>query len=1625
MRTFPSHLEDISQTPQSPHLPNTASAARTPEKTSPMRVRTMKEYEEEMAALKKENFNLKLRIYFMQERREQLNSAEDVEALIKSNTELKVQFELLKKDLADKEDLLVQTAKALELLKQGHKANIDELLKSHNAEKEELQNRIDRLDKELKEMKFLDSSARFDDSSAMYALAFGLNPRLTSQTDMHHHIKAVENELEEERRKCLMMKEDISVIENDKRTMQAECSNLQQRVASMQSELNSAQKEIEEKTKGLVSANECLRLLEQTIGKHEKCILLKNETISELENKMNTMERKLSEYEMQKLKEKPSLADLQSKLEAANRENVNLKYELSQVRLLESPSQRGSRTRSTSRHSNERDRDLLKQLKEAHSKQEILEDQLKALSKKCKESEHLIAEKDQRISQKERDYFKACKLLHDVLRTNKQMKKEMIELRGDNTDNSDTASETQSRSGSLHLPTVSDVNVAPVDVDRGHELKAELDELNNKLAAVTMEKATIQLEFECEIQSLHKSLKEKEQQLLELEHKIASVGDMETKDNRISELESEVAELKTKLSELQEKQSSEEMQREQNVVEELEAKKKEIEHLEGELRKRTFNLQELVNKELWDKNREIEKLNKQCERRQFEIMSLKQQINSRDFQLSVIQEKVKEIDMNPLSTSLVMREIQPALIDKEAKENAGPDDGNWLRDQLRQNIEEKRLLTRKVEELKERLRNTPERDAENKIIQNLKSELAAAKQQAEQAEKSRKEVMNACTLLTTRLQELADFLDSLLPLLGAKKRRVVQQAVERSRELSRSFTIAADESQLHTSAWSDLHPSLYKPLLPDISTVDFWSGEDVSESLGEEYNEEHSQVEISTLGLVQKDSELSKTDLENISKVPPPSPLKNSFQSLTIWGLGSLESGDNDNNSVVIGRDSDLINLVSVSDKLPITDMTEGSLLDTCSDRNSPGKSVLVDSNQSDIKKSSNIGRIVVTSKKKDSVKKSSLVWVVGDANGNKNKGESGTCMSESEAWSEPDRDVSHARIGLTEDVNTSPKPLSWAHDDSTDTTTDTTRRSSGGKRISELRRLQHKIRSLEQVNEALRGELMILHQLAPSTLTEPNREDKSTSIELASDVSLPVPAHLLEEIRHQREKLESSLFHNDYIRRQLESAFSSLKSGHGEDIEKPLRLRLVELCSKLEKSELEYKDLESRYKELDNLFVESRMEKEQWRGKVELLQSQISELQANVQEKANEVLEKHCALLEAENTIRQQSLESQKKLDDANNALVCAEQEVERLLARLSELETEKSNLLEKLDQAENENKKLTEIYQTCEKNNRQIQEELNKRLEDCREKKEKFEAALTESQQRLETCEREARAHMAELKTQLAEAERASTEIEAGLRVQLEVATQQCSHFESKLEEMDSVQKLTHLEHLKSELERRVAELEAANTELETKMTNLQIAKPALSDCETEDGASSLPGSPRRTNWVHSEPTSPSKPLSPLVLHQPRYTTQRSHELTSDYLSDQDTGPSSAQTNVNNNPWFPPTSPRSNISASPDLGIESDQGRFSSLEGNPHIKSQAISIREPGTGEIMKLEEENSHLRRHLMKTRCALEETLAQLTAANKKKRQVERAICRQLHKTHSILKKARVNLEAEEDFMPENC
>ncbi|MED6294349.1 hypothetical protein CHARACLAT_020221 [Characodon lateralis] len=71
----------------------------------PLQPHTLKQFEQHLNDLKKENFSLKLRIYFLEERIQQKyeESSEDV---YRTNIELKVEVESLKKELQEKQELL-------------------------------------------------------------------------------------------------------------------------------------------------------------------------------------------------------------------------------------------------------------------------------------------------------------------------------------------------------------------------------------------------------------------------------------------------------------------------------------------------------------------------------------------------------------------------------------------------------------------------------------------------------------------------------------------------------------------------------------------------------------------------------------------------------------------------------------------------------------------------------------------------------------------------------------------------------------------------------------------------------------------------------------------------------------------------------------------------------------------------------------------------------------------------------------------------------------------------------------------------------------------------------------------------------------------------------------------------------------------------------------------------------------------------------------------------------------------------------------------------------------------------------------------------------------------------------
>ncbi|NXW01623.1 CK5P2 protein, partial [Fregetta grallaria] len=103
--------------------------------------------------LKKENFNLKLRIYFLEERMQQKFDG-PTEEIYKINIELKVEIESLKHDLQEREKLLIKASKAVESLAQGGDAEIQRVKEGAQKKMQEMEenltSRINFLEENLK-----------------------------------------------------------------------------------------------------------------------------------------------------------------------------------------------------------------------------------------------------------------------------------------------------------------------------------------------------------------------------------------------------------------------------------------------------------------------------------------------------------------------------------------------------------------------------------------------------------------------------------------------------------------------------------------------------------------------------------------------------------------------------------------------------------------------------------------------------------------------------------------------------------------------------------------------------------------------------------------------------------------------------------------------------------------------------------------------------------------------------------------------------------------------------------------------------------------------------------------------------------------------------------------------------------------------------------------------------------------------------------------------------------------------------------------------------------------------------------------------------------------------------------
>ncbi|XP_063242378.1 centrosomin isoform X2 [Bacillus rossius redtenbacheri] len=1577
--TSPSQLQEVTLDPS---LSSTVSfaALRSPEKTSPMRGRSVKEFEEMLSQLKKENFNLKLRIYFLEERLGSM-SGTDKEQLTREVVELKVELEALRKEKDEKEDLLLQASRLVELTDRQHQ----EQLQERDQEIKDLRSRLQQLEAAKDDTDLI----QFEDS--MVAVAEERRLELEKLTEQ---VRQLEEGVRQERGRAGGLEEACRESRRQAEALQGQLEELSRRLEGREAELQAARDQVDS--------------LKSQVKRSSKLCL----SPSKKRHSPEGAEQKVTPLRTQE----------QQNAVAVQKENEDLTKKLKKL------DENYKKSCMTIQSFMKRTTDLAQELEKS------------------------------RLEGWEKD-----KHAESLGRQLEAMRVKLAE-----------AGRAKQPAGSAFLA-------------EEEKLWAEIENNNQPVSQLVKDQVMARLELEKQIKSLMESLKQKEHQLSEYENRLASATSViREKDNKILELQKEIAALKDTVSSLQEdKRSFDKKAREENesekasvteghvstdeLKEELEAKTKEIAKLNVELKKKNNNLQELVNKELWSKNREIEKLqhrvNSICENKDVEIMSLQQEVTARDFQVKVLLDKMADLGVHAsLPSALTFRDVFQ------------DPDGADLREQVRSVLEERLYLCQRVGELEDRLRNTPERD-DSHLLPLLRGELAKAKEDAARAEVWRCEAVDACAVLTRRLEELARFLNSLLSRgcflggLGRKRRQLLKQAVESSMELSRTINMSICGSGAGDSQVNSLSSCLTS-LSCNVSLADMWDeswledcfedsscnpgspvaspcGVNASHGMSEDDRNVQliarlrSEVETLKQELIQRNKEMTQAEKEGASTETEPQQqsaslagkqpeLNVSFASITFYN----SQHSNAPNCLRDGGNS--------------ADLKSPKRL---SPRNSKKQAVLPQMDGcAQLRKCDLLNH-------SNKIRRSSSASAVALSQLQQHDG----CLSDSEAWSEPDRNVSLARMGLCEDrakAASCRSPLRLSLDnsrdlESSDSSDDAAESGEGmrspgrqgGRVETELLRLRSRMRGLERVNDSLRAELNTFCRWATGHTggdgaCAAGKLDKSTSIECLAEgaVSLQAPSQILEQVCHQREKLEALLLHNDAIRHQMEGIVTVMegKSGSPTAAAAPAPDSVKGIASQLEEAL-------SRNRQLEQ---------------------ELEAARDGLQEQRNEGLEQQCALLEAQNAGQQACLELEQRLLELETQLGEA-----RLVAELSAQEEElaRSRLLQADKNVEEANKRLEQMERMCAERESAAKADAERKLCELEKRADELEVAMEEQRREFERREREAQEV---LKVREEEWSRAREALEGQLdvargrasglalertrldndKVHLEQALRQQGAREAELlrERRRLEGEVADLKHQldtqvsaltlqKSELEQEIQQFKAVNSELQQNLSKLRHSEmKQFSSNHSEHNSEQVSGlfldkaSSRSSGLDTGDFSSLDCHSASQVSLPPQLFRQRSEM--SDYVSE-DQAADECGTVITQlcdrqgNTWVTVSGQQRGalssqeqalsrvVNASPDLGIESDAGRLSSMEVALAFET-AGDQGTPGRDRA-GLEQENAELRRRLARTRRTLEETVAQLTAANQRKKLMEKAICRQLCKTHHVLKTTRCHLEAAQD------
>ncbi|XP_076239387.1 phosphodiesterase 4D interacting protein centrosomin isoform X2 [Calliopsis andreniformis] len=788
--------------------------------------RTMKEYEDQLETLKKENFNLKLRIYFLEER---MGITSVDENAIKKNIELKVEIESLRKELVEKQELLSQAAKAFELIEEQKEASSRNQAQYQQSLENERE-KIRKLEQELAEYQEKVASA-----SIYYKETFGITPEKALENEeklrqmeelvasLENEVKQVTNSLEEERiwaqeleserdefrerldaetrlrenltaervRDTEELREKVKDLEEQLLKRDAVVQQCRNELLEKERIIKEKNAQLEEKSRAYEEVNAVSEKRKKQVDQLRASVKTRDDALTDLNNKHRAL---LSQFENGYTKRSPpssplamnSIEDpLQSRMGQKITSTQGMTKKANTCLDWEPNKERSTRVKSPVQFIGEEIKDEVEDRDSELKRQEEARKQL--VLKLCNMQKHAETT-DYKLRKLEGEHEKAIKTIQGFMErqqqlenTNLRKEQKIMELEIELHRLRECENLKTVRDGHNQLPRrdystdmTDDPERDPSNQQRFDEMEAKINDLRDQIETIKAEKSRLEKQIEVESEELQGRLQDREQKIEVLE--VEKLTIIEQLQDKISELEKVKEAARNDLESSIERENL--LRELQLRNEEIEEKNRKIEQLSKDLQVKTQNLQKLVNTELWSKNKEIAKLHNHItvsyshdrSRNKSDIMQ-----ESTSTQLSTLIKKLNDIGIKVTFTNEV---IQLNYVNGNE-----PIDVKTMTDYVQKLVAQKNELEKEVDYLKW-LKLVSKPDIATEIDEY-------GDNQTERAQKY-------CELLRTHLKDLMKFMKEVLKnvdrsdTIGNEHKKIVLDVLMNSKILSDDFVNALE-----------------------------------------------------------------------------------------------------------------------------------------------------------------------------------------------------------------------------------------------------------------------------------------------------------------------------------------------------------------------------------------------------------------------------------------------------------------------------------------------------------------------------------------------------------------------------------------------------------------------------------------------------------------------------------------------------------------------------------------------------------------------------------------------------------------------------------------------------------------